>query len=336
MSPTGDIRTALLQAESDLLRAQDCLKEATEDHEIANNITIAKHHILKKFHSYSTSGDRYREATDDTDDAEARIRSAQFKVDTAFTKIRALEKELKQYSVADGWREERQSREPSRPQRESKHERSRREKMQEDEEWAKREQDLQDQANRNRRQQEWDAKRRQEDEDWVRRKEEAIRDDQKTQWDDWQAHQRRQAEWYEWERRQQAEDHQRQQQPQHSTPSKQPTQDYSKTDRITKDSIEAFHQAIKDALRDRSAIRCFPQPPYEPCSKPGCVLTAKTRALKACDCNIKTVFASRPNLKADRVQYHPDRWSFVPDDVREEIQRAASEIFTVINGMLAK
>ncbi|KAK3617081.1 hypothetical protein LTR56_025527 [Elasticomyces elasticus] len=345
MSPTGDVRTALLQAESDLLRAQDCLKEAKEDHEIANNITIAKHHILKKFHSYSTSGDQYREASrsfqaaaDDTDDAEARVRSAQFKVDTAFTKIRALEKELKQYTVADGWREERQSRESSRSQRESKHERSRREKMQEDEDWAKRQQDLQEQANRSRRQQEWDAERRREDESWVRRKEEAIRDDQKRQWDDWQAHQRRQAEWSEW-KRQQDEGRQRQQRPSdssHSTSTKRPTQEYSRTNRLTKDSIEAFHQAIKDALRDRVTVRCFPQPPYEPCSKPGCVLTAKTRALKACDCNIKTVFASRPNLKADRVQYHPDRWSFVPGDVREEIQRAASEIFTVINGMLAK
>ncbi|KAK4956754.1 hypothetical protein LTR10_006282 [Elasticomyces elasticus] len=343
MSPTGDLRTALLQAESDLLRAQDCLKEAKEDHEIANNITIAKHHILKKFHSYSTSGDRYREASrsfqvaaDDTDDAEARVRSAQFKVDTAFTKIRANEKELKQYTVADGWREERQNRESSRPQRESKREKSRREKMQEDEEWAKREQDLQDQANRKRREQEQYAERRREDEDWVRRKEEAIRDDQKTQWDNWQAHQRRQAEWYEWKRRQQAEDRQRQQRPSDSTSGKHPTQEYSRTNGITKDSIEAFHQAVKDALQDRSTVRCFPQPPYEPCSKPGCILTAKTRVLKACDCNIKTVFASRPKLKADRVQYHPDWWAKVPDDVREEIQRAASEIFTVINGMLAR
>ncbi|KAK0342857.1 hypothetical protein LTR94_020648 [Friedmanniomyces endolithicus] len=105
-----------------------------------------------------------------------------------------------------------------------------------------------------------------------------------------------------------------------------------RANRITSNQIQAWHAACTEAFKDKTAMRAFPEPPTEPCSDLTCALTSRT--LKACKCNIKKCFAGRSTLKTDRLQFHPDKFSAVPEDVREQVKKAAGEIFVVVNGIL--
>ncbi|KAK5708922.1 hypothetical protein LTR17_020250 [Elasticomyces elasticus] len=101
--------------------------------------------------------------------------------------------------------------------------------------------------------------------------------------------------------------------------------------RITREKVVQWHKAC-EALRegDKSGLRSFPELPYEACSKEGCTATEKTRALTACRCNITRCFHGRTKatLKVDRIAFHPDK-----DDVRDRIQQAAKEVFSVVQEM---
>ncbi|TKA65157.1 hypothetical protein B0A55_10976 [Friedmanniomyces simplex] len=89
--------------------------------------------------------------------------------------------------------------------------------------------------------------------------------------------------------------------------------------RSTSEQIQDWHQACAEAFKDMAQMRVFPEPPCEPCSDLGC--------------NIAKCFEGRSTLKTDRLLFHPDRFSSVPEDVRETIRRAANEMFVVVNGM---
>ncbi|KAK0844884.1 hypothetical protein LTS02_015510 [Friedmanniomyces endolithicus] len=105
-----------------------------------------------------------------------------------------------------------------------------------------------------------------------------------------------------------------------------------RANRITTNQIQAWHAACTEAFKDKTAMRAFPEPPTKTCSDLTCASTSRT--LKACKCNIKKGFAGRSTLKTDRLQFHPDKFSAVPEDVREQIKKAAGEIFVMVNGML--
>ncbi|KAK4956756.1 hypothetical protein LTR10_006284 [Elasticomyces elasticus] len=108
--------------------------------------------------------------------------------------------------------------------------------------------------------------------------------------------------------------------------------------RITAQKIQEWYAACADAFQDKASMKEFPQAPSEPCSEAGCAANEKTRALRACRCNITKIFSSRSKaeLKMDRIRYHPDKFSTVPVQHRDQIQQAAKEIFSVVQDMYSK
>jgi hypothetical protein len=101
--------------------------------------------------------------------------------------------------------------------------------------------------------------------------------------------------------------------------------------------IEAWHKACVAAFLNKPSMREFPQPPAEPCKNVTCAAESKDRVLVACKCNIrKALEHRRAVLKKDRVKFPPDRFSTCPEDVREEIQKAAKEVFVVVDGMYGR
>ncbi|KAK3109662.1 hypothetical protein LTR53_016838 [Teratosphaeriaceae sp. CCFEE 6253] len=101
--------------------------------------------------------------------------------------------------------------------------------------------------------------------------------------------------------------------------------------RISTQQIKQWHSLCATAFQDKSALRGFPAPPAELCMNPSC--HAEIRTLVACKCNIRKLFSSRSTLKTDRLQFHPDRFSAVPEEARREVQRAAKEVFVVVEAM---
>ncbi|KAK5697977.1 hypothetical protein LTR97_006937 [Elasticomyces elasticus] len=108
--------------------------------------------------------------------------------------------------------------------------------------------------------------------------------------------------------------------------------------RITAQKIQEWYVACADAVQDKANMKEFPQAPAEPCSEAGCAANEKTRALRACRCNITKIFSSRSKaeLKMDRIRYHPDKFSTVPGQHRDQIQQAAKEVFSVVQEMYSK
>ncbi|KAK5715017.1 hypothetical protein LTR15_010433 [Elasticomyces elasticus] len=108
--------------------------------------------------------------------------------------------------------------------------------------------------------------------------------------------------------------------------------------RITAQKIQEWCVACADAVQDKANMKEFPQAPAEPCSEAGCAANEKTRALRACRCNITKIFSSRSKaeLKMDRIRYHPDKFSTVPGQHRDQIQQAAKEVFSVVQEMYSK
>ena len=137
-----------------------------------------------------------------------------------------------------------------------------------------------------------------------------------------------------------------------STPSADPVK------RSKPNRLHDWHQACTIAFEDKEDLRSFPQPPATPCHNPGCAVSAHSRALQACQCNIRKLFEgrSRAVLKTDRLLYReyclesrdcrsrpaltpfldPDKFSSVPEDVRDHIQQAAGEVFVVVDGMYSR
>ncbi|KAK4547654.1 hypothetical protein LTR36_000611 [Oleoguttula mirabilis] len=101
---------------------------------------------------------------------------------------------------------------------------------------------------------------------------------------------------------------------------------------ITVKEIQEWHQACVTAFLDKPNLRAFPQPPAEPCTNESCA-SENGCALKACKCNLRKIFSGPRSLKQDRLKFHPDRFASCPEDVRDEIQQKAKEVFVVVDAM---
>jgi hypothetical protein len=97
----------------------------------------------------------------------------------------------------------------------------------------------------------------------------------------------------------------------------------------------AWKIACDKALSDRSTMTSFPDPPYSSCAKRGCGITRNQRTLRACQCNIAAALQQDPeypaSLKAERLRWHPDKFSVCPEEHRLVFQAKAKEIFVVAN-----
>lgn len=87
---------------------------------------------------------------------------------------------------------------------------------------------------------------------------------------------------------------------------------------------------LHNALRDHSRIKEFPTPPAWPCNDKSCVMTKSQRTLAACKCNLRDIFEDS-SAKQLRNKLHPDRFSSVAPERREAVQKAAQEVFVVVD-----
>ncbi|KAK5125813.1 hypothetical protein LTR85_012089 [Meristemomyces frigidus] len=104
---------------------------------------------------------------------------------------------------------------------------------------------------------------------------------------------------------------------------------------ITAKEKQDLLEACSVAFANKSRMRNFPEPPIQPCRNGGCVAAKEGRALKACQCNIRAVFAGRTTLKSDRLMFNPDKFSSCADDLRALMQQKAKEVFVVVDAMWA-
>lgn len=96
--------------------------------------------------------------------------------------------------------------------------------------------------------------------------------------------------------------------------------------------------ACKLAFADKASMTAFPSPPTGPCYSAGCKASAGSRALEACGCTIRDACRelTTAELKAARVMFHPDKFGQCPEAVRAKIQKAASEVFVVVEALFAQ
>ncbi|EME88648.1 uncharacterized protein MYCFIDRAFT_80020 [Pseudocercospora fijiensis CIRAD86] len=101
---------------------------------------------------------------------------------------------------------------------------------------------------------------------------------------------------------------------------------------------KAWRQDAEEAFKDYTTMEVFPTPPFPDviCNKPACILSRATRALKICSCDIEKAVkgAGRP-IKEERKCWHPDKFSMCREEVREEFQAKAKEVFQVVVRMYA-
>ncbi|KAH9817394.1 hypothetical protein Tdes44962_MAKER05518 [Teratosphaeria destructans] len=99
-------------------------------------------------------------------------------------------------------------------------------------------------------------------------------------------------------------------------------------------AIEAFHLQAQQCFRDYTRILEFPEPPVtELCVKDTCMSSQDDRLLLACPCNIRAAFEGKGNLRIIRAKWHPDRFRRCREDLREDLQGKAKEVFVVLNQM---
>lgn len=93
----------------------------------------------------------------------------------------------------------------------------------------------------------------------------------------------------------------------------------------------------KAAFANKATMTTFPAPPAKACHSAGCKASASSRGLSACSCNLRDLFRglSVGELKADRIMFHPDKFGQCDERVRAKIQKAASEVFVVVEALFA-
>ena len=96
----------------------------------------------------------------------------------------------------------------------------------------------------------------------------------------------------------------------------------------------AWYEETNAACKNPASMREFPQPPSWDCGNVSCRAERPSRALHACKCNLTALFRECPSLKAERVKFHPDKFSRCPADVKQEIQKAAAEVFVIVDQLL--
>ena len=104
--------------------------------------------------------------------------------------------------------------------------------------------------------------------------------------------------------------------------------------RPSQSRIDNWFDEVEIALANPITVRSFPQPPtHWTCSRrkhDG--LDCPIVALGLCACCMALMFEGR-DLKADRTKFHPDKFSRCPENVRERIQRDASDVFKFVDGL---
>ncbi|EME43802.1 hypothetical protein DOTSEDRAFT_23927 [Dothistroma septosporum NZE10] len=102
---------------------------------------------------------------------------------------------------------------------------------------------------------------------------------------------------------------------------------------LFKDAVTQWREQCVKRFAGYSAIELFPAPPTKrPCAKQSCC--SETRALHTCKCQIQLAFSSVPglDLKKERIEWHPDKFSGCGDK-RKEFQAKAKEIFIIVSSM---
>jgi hypothetical protein len=93
------------------------------------------------------------------------------------------------------------------------------------------------------------------------------------------------------------------------------------------------------------SVEDFPQPPLpndERCEEDACTRTEGTRKLRGCKHTVERIFRDAeicgqykyPEIIAfERKRWHPDRFGQCKREIREEVQKMTSELFTTIDGL---
>lgn len=102
--------------------------------------------------------------------------------------------------------------------------------------------------------------------------------------------------------------------------------------RPTPAGIARYFACLDFVFANYASLTEFPEPPAFPCANLECRARSSVRKLSACICNIRVVFADR-NLKAERLRWHPDKFSSVLSEVREEWQGKAREMFVLLDAL---
>ncbi|KAK4539436.1 hypothetical protein LTR36_010957 [Oleoguttula mirabilis] len=118
-------------------------------------------------------------------------------------------------------------------------------------------------------------------------------------------------------------------------PTTAPGQGEAATQPLDDVTIGVYISTSKTALADVSALKAFPAPPAALCAKPSCLQTQKERALAACPCNLRAVFAglNGKDFRQAKLNYHPDRFAQAPTAIRADCQASAKEITAVLDAM---
>ncbi|KAK3708642.1 hypothetical protein LTR37_011364 [Vermiconidia calcicola] len=167
---------------------------------------------------------------------------------------------------------------------------------------------------------------------WEAYKAAHIRADKQQRVHDWKRRTEKDAKDYKPSDREHPNQHRQQNQPKGSSLPK-PTATRQKPSR---ESIAEWFKALDVAFASYSSLRRFPNPPSWPCSRPRCSSDKSSRALDACECNIKHLFEGSRDLRAERLRWHPDKFSRAPVESREAFQKKAKEVFVVIDAMYKK
>ncbi|SMY21424.1 unnamed protein product [Zymoseptoria tritici ST99CH_1A5] len=122
-----------------------------------------------------------------------------------------------------------------------------------------------------------------------------------------------------------------------SSTSRAPPRSHASSALPSRATVDAWWTSVDAALKDYTTIRKFPGPPGGLCGRLGCQANASQRALTACEHMVKNaLIVAHPDLRKMRLRFHPDRFSACPEDKREEFKKMASEIFVVIEELIAE
>ncbi|KAF2723030.1 hypothetical protein K431DRAFT_301976 [Polychaeton citri CBS 116435] len=101
------------------------------------------------------------------------------------------------------------------------------------------------------------------------------------------------------------------------------------------DSIAHWRSQVNEMVGNHAALSSFPMPPAQPCSKETCIRDGSSSDKVTCECNVRDALdTAKVNLRKERTQWHPDKFSRCREDFRDEFQSKAHMIFTIINTMM--
>lgn len=97
--------------------------------------------------------------------------------------------------------------------------------------------------------------------------------------------------------------------------------------------IDYWFCEVELALKDPTTVTTFPEPPHFLCAP--AAEKCPRAALGLCVCCIEDLFRSSSErmeeLKTLRLKFHPDKFARCPEDVREQVQAEAAEVFKIVD-----